>query len=92
MLRLLRMALRDKRGAGPERQARHQHMNEFLAHLRMAWLDFSDPWNAALEWQAGSLRWRSRELMVACPLEGLVRSVVLLETINAVTCDLKNLL
>jgi hypothetical protein len=29
--------------------------------------------NAALEWQAGSLRWRSGELLVACPLEGLVR-------------------
>jgi hypothetical protein len=28
--------------------------------------------NAAPEWQAGSLRWRSRELSVACPLEGLV--------------------
>ena len=31
--------------------------------------------NAAPEWQAGSLGWRSRELVVACPLEGLVRSV-----------------
>jgi len=29
--------------------------------------------NAAPEWQAGSLRWRSGELLVACPLEGLVR-------------------
>jgi hypothetical protein len=28
--------------------------------------------NAAPEWQAGSLEWRSRELMAACPLEGLV--------------------
>ena len=28
--------------------------------------------NAAPEWQAGSLGWRSRGLMVACPLEGLV--------------------
>ena len=28
--------------------------------------------NAALEWQAGSLRWRSREMIEACPLEGLV--------------------
>lgn len=28
--------------------------------------------NAALEWQAGSLGWRGREQMVACPLEGLV--------------------
>ena len=30
--------------------------------------------NAALEWQASSLGWRSRELMAACPLKGLVRS------------------
>jgi hypothetical protein len=29
--------------------------------------------NAAPEWQARILRWRSREIMVACPLEGLVR-------------------
>ncbi len=29
--------------------------------------------NAAPEWQADSLRWRSREIMEACPLEGLVR-------------------
>lgn len=29
--------------------------------------------NASPEWQAGSLGWRSRELMVACPLEGIVR-------------------
>jgi hypothetical protein len=29
--------------------------------------------NAALEWQAGRLGWRSWDLMVACPLEGLVR-------------------
>ena len=28
--------------------------------------------NAAPEWQAESLRCRSRELAVACPLEGLV--------------------
>jgi hypothetical protein len=28
--------------------------------------------NAAPEWQAGSLRWRSGELVVACPLEGPV--------------------
>jgi hypothetical protein len=32
-----------------------------------------DPSNAAPEWQAHTLRWRSRELAVACPLEGLVR-------------------
>jgi len=36
MVRLLRIALRDERGAGPERQARHQHLKEFLANLRMA--------------------------------------------------------
>ena len=32
----------------------------------------SPPTNAAPEWQAGSLRGRSRELMVACRLEGRV--------------------
>jgi hypothetical protein len=31
--------------------------------------------NAATEWQAMSWGWRRREIMVACPLEGLVRSV-----------------
>jgi len=31
------------------------------------------PPNAAPEWQAGSLRWRSRLHLGACPLEGLVR-------------------
>jgi hypothetical protein len=31
--------------------------------------------NAALEWQAGNLEWRSRELMEACPLEGLVSTL-----------------
>ena len=30
------------------------------------------PSNAAPEWQAGSMGWRRRELVVACPLEGLV--------------------
>jgi hypothetical protein len=30
--------------------------------------------------------------MAACPLEGLVRSVVLLETINAIICHIINLL
>ncbi len=29
--------------------------------------------NAAPEWQAGSLRGRSKEVVAACPLEGLVR-------------------
>ena len=29
--------------------------------------------NAAPEWQARRLGWRCRELVVACPLEGLVR-------------------
>ena len=28
--------------------------------------------NAALEWQARSLKWRSREMEAACPFEGLV--------------------
>jgi len=32
----------------------------------------SPPTNADPEWQARSLGWRSRELVVACPLEGLV--------------------
>jgi hypothetical protein len=40
--------------------------------LTPTWL-VHDPSNAAPEWQAGSLRWRSGELLVACPLEGLVR-------------------
>jgi hypothetical protein len=31
------------------------------------------PYNAAPEWQAGSQGWRSRSLVEACPLEGLVR-------------------
>jgi hypothetical protein len=31
------------------------------------------PHNAAPEWQAKSLALRSKELLVACPLEGLVR-------------------
>ena len=31
---------------------------------------------AAPEWQASSLGWRSREIMVACPLEGLVRQLI----------------
>ena len=37
------------------------------------------PWRlyAAPEWQARSMWWRSRELMAACPLEGLVRSCTL---------------
>jgi len=29
--------------------------------------------NAVPEWQAESLMWHSRKLVVACPLEGLVR-------------------
>ena len=36
MVRLLRIALRDERGASPERQARNQHLKEFLADLRIA--------------------------------------------------------
>ena len=35
--------------------------------------DHFQPPNAAPEWQAGSMRGRSRELVVTCPLEGLVR-------------------
>ena len=32
----------------------------------------NSPSNAALEWQARCMEWRSSELMVACPLEGPV--------------------
>jgi hypothetical protein len=32
--------------------------------------------NAAPEWQAEILGWRSKELVAACPLEGLVRKDV----------------
>jgi len=39
--------------------------------------------NAAPEWQAGSLGRRSKELMVVCPLEGLVRSVAPRQTTYA---------
>ena len=34
--------------------------------------------NAAPEWQAMSLRWPDGELVVACPLKGLVRSAQIL--------------
>jgi hypothetical protein len=42
-----------------------------------------DPSNAAPEWQARRLGWRSRELKVACPLEGAVmpNSNMLLKTL-----------
>jgi len=36
------------------------------------WFAMVEP-NAAPEWQAVSLGWRSRELMAACPLKGCVR-------------------
>jgi hypothetical protein len=32
--------------------------------------------NAAPEWQAGSLGWRSNGLMVACPLKGRVLPLI----------------
>jgi hypothetical protein len=35
-------------------------------------LAFCDPSSAAPEWQAKILGWRSRNMQVACPLEGLV--------------------
>ncbi len=35
-------------------------------------LAFADPSNAGPEWQARSLGWRSRELLAAYPLKGLV--------------------
>jgi hypothetical protein len=41
------------------------------------------PSTAALEWQAGSHRWRSRVLTEACPLEGLIRSVASLQETSA---------
>jgi len=34
--------------------------------------------NAAPEWQAMNLRWPGGELVVACPLKGLVRSAQIL--------------
>ena len=40
--------------------------------------------NAAPEWQAMSLGWHSRELMVACPLEGLFEVAPLLENSHSV--------
>ncbi len=42
-------------------------------------MPFDEP-NAAPEWQARSLVGRSRELVVACPLEGLVRRPVCMIT------------
>jgi hypothetical protein len=39
--------------------------------------------NAAPERQAGSLRWRSRENMAACSLEGIVRCVMALQATSA---------
>jgi hypothetical protein len=47
-------------------------------HTRHFLIRFSDP-NAALEWQARILGWRSWALTVACPLEGLVRRATSLE-------------
>jgi hypothetical protein len=41
-----------------------------LRHVRLSMVQ---P-NAASEWQARSLGWRSRDLEVACPLERCVRS------------------
>jgi hypothetical protein len=35
--------------------------------------------NAAPEWQAGSVRGESRDPVAACPLKGLVRSVVFIK-------------
>jgi hypothetical protein len=40
---------------------------------------FAGKSNAALEWQARSLGWRSWALTVACPLEGLDRRATSLE-------------
>jgi hypothetical protein len=39
--------------------------------------------NAAPEWQAESLWWRSSRTLGACPLEGCVRSVASLQTTSA---------
>jgi len=41
--------------------------------------------NAAPEWQAGSMGWRSRVLVVACPLEGLVRRFRFPQTRSAIS-------
>jgi hypothetical protein len=44
-----------------------------------AWPASSSPApNAAPEWQAMNLRWPGGELVVACPLKGLVRSAQIL--------------
>jgi hypothetical protein len=39
--------------------------------------------NVALEWQAKSMGLRSKEMLGACPLEGLVRSVASSQEIPA---------
>jgi hypothetical protein len=49
-----------------------------------------DSANAAPEWQAGSLEWRSRELKEACPLEGLVRLIAY--ALHMQSCKLSELL
>lgn len=49
----------------------HSRFSESMPSIDFA----SDPSNAAPEWQARNLGWQSRERMVACPLEELVRRV-----------------
>ena len=44
-----------------------------------------DPSNAAPEWQAWSFRGRSKVLVVACPLEGLVRMDRSLESLSNIS-------
>ena len=46
--------------------------------------------NAALEWQAKNLRWRSREVVVACPLEGCV-GLHVLQDISLPKTDIQSL-
>ena len=47
-----------------------RHCSKGLQDLAAVWELFA---NAALEWQARSMRWGTLELMAACPLQGLVR-------------------
>ena len=49
----------------------HQ-LSEF-PHFGLLKMGLITPSNAAPEWQAGSVRMRSRQPVVACPLERLVR-------------------
>jgi hypothetical protein len=54
---------------------RHAYKYFLAGRKRHVHLQDLSPPNAAPEWQARNLGWQSREGMVACPLEGLVRRV-----------------